>query len=113
MPKRRVKTEERDANPMEDLLNNLGDAEEEVKAAAKEAASAAGQAEAPGLGRKRAELLRSSEEGDIIQSVKYLKKASTKVIENVYTEYEARRLENANQFLTELAISKFTDILGG
>ena len=93
MPKRKVKTEEREADHMEDLLDNLGDAEEEVKAVAKEVASAAGgQAEAPELDRKRTELLRLSEDGNISQSVKYLKKASTKVIEKVYTEYEARRL---------------------
>ena len=63
--------------PMEDLLRDLGDAEEKVKAAAKEATDAAGiQAKAPELDHKRTELLRLSGDGEISHSVSYLKKAS-------------------------------------
>ena len=56
-----------------------------------------------------------SEDGEIDQSVKYLKKASAKVqvLNTIYAEYEGKRLERANQFLTDLAISKFTNLLGG
>ena len=60
---------------MEDLLSGHGDAEEKLKAAAKEATGAAGrQAKAPELDLKRTELL--SGDGEISHSVSYLKKAS-------------------------------------
>ena len=40
--------------------------------------------------------------------------STAKVLNKLYAEYEARRLEKANQFLTEnLAISTFADLLGG
>ena len=64
---------------MGDLLNDLDNAKEEVKAAADEVASA--PKGAPELDRKRSELLRLSEDGEIEQSVKYLKKASMKVVD--------------------------------
>ena len=51
---------------MKDLLNEIDNAEDEVKVAVEEVtnavSSARGQAEAPELARKRAELLRLSED---------------------------------------------------
>ena len=47
-----------------------------------------------------------SGDGEISQS-------SSKVIDKIYAGYEAQRLEKANQFLRDLAISRFADILGG
>ena len=58
-------------------MSGHGDAEEKLKAAAKEATGAAGrQAKAPELDLKRTELLRLSGDGEISHSVSYLKKAS-------------------------------------
>ena len=64
------------------------------------------------VARKREELLQLSEDGEIKQSVASLKKASNKVILKIYAEYERQQAEKANVFLTDLLISKFSDILG-
>ena len=63
--------------------------------------------------KKREELIRLSEDGEISQSVQNLKKASDKVILKIYAEYEVKQAEKANAFLTDLLISKFADLLGG
>ena len=65
------------------------------------------------VAKKRDELLRLSEDGEIEQSVSALKKASGKQILKLYAEYERREAERANIFLTDLLISKFSDLLGG
>ena len=54
-----------------------------------------------------------SEDGEIKQSVQFLKKASEKVILKIYSEYEIKQAEKANAFLTDFLISKFADLLGG
>ena len=63
--------------------------------------------------KKREELIRLSEDGEISQSVQNLKKASDKVILKIHAEYEVKQAEKANAFLTDLLISKFADLLGG
>ena len=63
--------------------------------------------------KKREELIRLSEDGEISQSVQNLKKANDKVILKIHAEYEVRQAEKANVFLTDLLISKFSDLLGG
>ena len=63
--------------------------------------------------KKREELIRLSEDGEIGQSVQNFKKASDKVILKIYAEYEVKQAEKANAFLTDLLISKFSDLLGG
>ena len=60
-----------------------------------------------------AELIRLSEDGEIEQSVKCIKKASEKVIRKLYSVYELKQAEKANCFLTDVLISKFSDLLGG
>ena len=65
------------------------------------------------IDRKRGELLQLSEDGEIKQSTTQLKKASGKVISRIYAEYERQQAEKANVFLTDLLISKFSDLLGG
>ena len=65
------------------------------------------------IAKKRQELLRLSEDGEISQSVAHLKKAKGKVILKIYTEYERQQVEKANAFLTDLLVSKFADLLGG
>lgn len=57
--------------------------------------------------------MRLPEDGEIHQLVKYLIKATAKVLNKLYADYEDRSLENDNQFLTDIAISWFADILGG
>ena len=54
-----------------------------------------------------------AEDGDLDKSVAYIKKASQKVINKLYTEYERKRMQKANEFLTDLLISRFTNTLGG
>ena len=54
-----------------------------------------------------------AEDGDLDKSVAYIKKASQKVINKLYTEYERKRMQKANEFLTDLMISKFAHTLGG
>ena len=63
--------------------------------------------------KKREELIKLSEDGEISQSVQNLKKSSDKVILKIYAEYEVKQAEKANLFLTDLLISMFADLLGG
>ena len=65
------------------------------------------------LEKKRDELLKLEEDGELDKSVAYIKKASQKVINKLYTEYERKRMQKANEFLTDLLISKFANTLGG
>ena len=62
---------------------------------------------------RRDELLKLAEDGDLDKSVAYIKKASHKVINKLYTEYERKRMQKANEFLTDPLISKFANTLGG
>ena len=57
--------------------------------------------------------IQSSEDGEISQSVKYLRKASEKAINKIYKQVEAKRLEKANDFVTDILISRFAGMLGG
>ena len=63
--------------------------------------------------KKRDELLKLAEDGEISKSVSYVKKSSKRVIENLYSEYERKRAQKANEFLTDLCISRFASIIGG
>ena len=58
-------------------------------------------------------MIRLSQDGDISQSVKYLKKCSAKVLSKIYQQVEERRMGKANEFLTDVAILKFSGFLGG
>ena len=64
------------------------------------------------LEKKRDELLKLAEDGNLDKSVAYTK-ASHKVINKLYTEYERKRMQRANEFITDILISKFADTLGG
>ena len=59
---------------------------------------------------QRSELIKLAEDGQLDQSVKYSKKASSKVINKLYKEFEDKRMQKA-EFLTDL--SKFSRMLGG
>ena len=58
-------------------------------------------------------LIKLAEDGQIDQSVKYIKKASSKVINKSYKEYEEKRMQRANEFITDLLISTFNRLMGG
>ena len=62
--------------------------------------------------KKRSKLLRLSEDGELSQSVKYIKKALNKVINKLYQEYKQKSLEKANKFITDVLISEFSGLLG-
>ena len=53
--------------------------------------------------------------GEISQKVKYLQKASAKVINKLinklYAELTARRMQKTNEHLTEVLISRFSSVL--
>ena len=63
--------------------------------------------------RKRDELIKLSNDGQIDKSVSAIKKASNKTIEKICQRYEKDRMEKANVFLTDLFISKFCNLFGG
>lgn len=89
MPRRKVNTEERYNDPMENLVNDHNKSKEEVKVAAKEGTSAPGKrvkATKQELAHKRTKLLRLLEDGEIDKSVKYLKKASSKFSNKIFAE---------------------------
>ena len=65
------------------------------------------------IAKKRIELFLLSEDEEIPQSVAQLKKASGKQVMKIYAEYERQQTEKANAFLTDLLMSKFSDLLGG
>ena len=55
--------------------------------------------------KKRDKLLKLAEEGYLDKSAAFIKKASQNVINKLYTEYERKRTQKANEFLTNLIIS--------
>ena len=65
------------------------------------------------VAKMRKKLLQLSEDGEIKYSTSSLKKASNKIILKIYAEYERQQAEKTNAFLTDLLISKFSDLLGG
>ena len=91
---------------IDDLINELETADEEVKKATEDSKHEDNN-------KKRDELLKLAEDGDLDKSVAYIKKASQKVIDKLYTEYERKRMQKANEFLTDLLISRFSSTLGG
>ena len=62
---------------------------------------------------KRVELSRFSKGGEINYSISAIKKASSKKIGKMYSNYERERMIKANEFLTDLLIFRFADLLGG
>ena len=97
MPKRKnVKPE-----TIDDLIDELETADGEVK-------KATNNSKHEDNNKKRDELLKLAEDGELDKSVAYIKKASQKVIDKLYTEYERQRMQKANEFLTDLLISRFS-----
>jgi hypothetical protein len=119
MPKRR-------SNPttVEELESEMEAAAEEVMVKIEEAAEVEESAKpekvkadtaAAGteVERKSGELVVLAKDGDLDKSVAFVKKANKKIVERLYDEYERKRERKANEFLTDLIISKFAALLGG
>ena len=82
-------------DPVEELIDDLNNAAEEVKNAASEPDEPAMEAEAESdTDSKKQELTQSSEDGEIDQSVKYLKNASEKAINKLYSQLEAKHIHH-------------------
>ena len=58
-------------------------------------------------------LLRLSQCGEVDYSISAIKKASSKRIDKIYSEYERKLMTKVNEFLTDLLISRFPSLLGG
>ena len=61
---------------------------------------------------KRMKLIQLSEEGSVSQSVKYIKKASNRVICKLYAEYEYIQQDKTNAILADVLIVKFSELMG-
>lgn len=92
MPRRKTKPATLPQEPLEELIEDLKTADEEIGAVAvaqpntPEAAAAETQEER--VNWTRADLLQLSEDGVISKSVAYIKKASAKALEKIEKEYE-------------------------
>ena len=112
MPTRKTEQPE----TVDELINELESANETIKSEVEKAVSDSNSEGKPldePLDNKRDELLKLAEDGDLDKSISYIKKASQKVIDKLYTEYERRRMQKVNGFLSDLLISKFSALLGG
>ena len=61
--------------------------------------------------QKRMKIIQLSEIGEVSQSVKYIKKASDKVICKLYAEYIYKEQDKTNAVLANTLIVKFADLL--
>ena len=107
MPKRRVKSMDdiRDVNGLvNEQLKNVANqrSDEKISTGTKDDTD-----------KKWYELIQLAEDGELDQSVKYIMKASVKIVNKTYSEYEEIRMQKAIEFLTDLVISKFSSLLGG
>ena len=69
-------------------------------------------AEARESNRTRMKMIQLAEAGDISQSVKYIKKASDKVISKLYAEYLWIQQDKSNAVLADTLITKFAELMG-
>ena len=113
MPKRKTKRPE----TIEELIDELDTANEtiteEVENVDNDSTKDKPQVDDMEVDKKRGTILKLAEDGEIDKSVSYIKKASQKIIDKLYTEHERKRMQKANEYLTDLLISKFSSTLGG
>ena len=62
--------------------------------------------------RTRMKMIQLAESGEISQSVKYIKKASDKVISKLYAEYLWIQQDKSNEVLADVLITKFSELMG-
>ena len=60
----------------------------------------------------RMRMIQLAEAGEISQSVKYIKKASDKVISKLYAEYQRMEEDKNNTILADVLITKFSELMG-
>ena len=65
----------------------------------------------PQVDQKRMKMIQLAEIGEVSQSVKYIKKASDKIICKLYAEYIYREQDKTNAVLVDTLIVKFADLL--
>ena len=63
------------------------------------------------IDQKRMKMIQLAEIGEVSQGVKYIKKASDKVICKLYAEYLYREQDKTNAVLADTIIVKFADLL--
>jgi hypothetical protein len=86
---------------------------EKVKGKKKPTAAVEEPTTATDAEEKRAELIRAIEDDEFKCSLPKVKKASAKVIGDLYLDLQKLRSDRANMVLTDLLISKVSDLLGG
>ena len=57
-------------------------------------------------------LIQLAEAGEIPQSVKYIEKANSKVVRKIYAKYQMKEQEKNNAVLTDVLITKFSELMG-
>ena len=60
----------------------------------------------------RMRMVQLAEAGEISQSVKYIKKASDKVISKLHAEYLMIEQDKNNTILSDVLITKFSELMG-
>ena len=60
----------------------------------------------------RMRMIQLAEAGEISQSVKYIKKASDKVISKLHAEYLMMEQDKNNAILSDVLITKFSELMG-
>ena len=92
---------------------SIPDMESEVKEQAQQAqqADSNDSPQKVKVDQKRMKMIQLSEIGEVSQSVKYIKKASDKVICKLYAEYLYREQDKTNAVLADTLIVKFADLL--
>ena len=61
----------------------------------------------------REELLKLADDGEIERTTASIKKAGEKTLRKWHAEVDKKREKKANEFLTDLLLSKFAGVLGG
>ena len=61
--------------------------------------------------RKRMKMIQLAESGEVSQSVKYIKKASNRVICKLYAEHELIQQDKTNAVLADTLITKFAELM--
>ena len=86
--------------------------EEELKQETETASEADREGQTTEPDRTRMKMVQLAESGEISQSVKYIKKASDKVISKLYAEYLMIEQDKSNTILADVLITKFSDLMG-
>ena len=92
-------------------IPDLTDCEVEDQTAS-EAEQASETSETSEADHTRMRMVQLAEAGEISQSVKYIKKASDKVISKLHAEYLMVEKDKNNTILSDVLITKFSELMG-